>query len=501
MMLKIYQQVYMVSTMYTLGMNEYEVAAYAILIVSIGIYLSRLQSSKKSGILELISGEKAQYKVLALLPQEKTRHLKTPSISTVTFYEGKFPIDQLRNRLREIVTANPYLLGKLVRVTPADVKASTPEHNLCEGVTLIYPRECKNICESDYFRVVTDVDIQASTPYEDLVRRVKPFNVPLGKNAIDRDVPLYQVTLFEIEKDKRYCMMVSLCHTIADGFTFYKLYAMLSTASGTTVTALDATRVLRFAEDTKDNLNFGTALHELPFVLWGSLRNRLLHPRMTTRVYYINQQEVEREKKEFLSQSTATAYSTNNTTATAATFISTNDILTAWFYRFTEVALAFMIANFRGRKPYLSEKIAGNYQGRILFANKEMYKPATIRGSLETFKCPTGQTYSLKQIAQLDLALVTNWASFYSDVQFGQDLKIPNHLQESEQASQYGTGEGAGECRQVLHLPVIDVSDVVLRHCLVVFQARSDLTGVILWTRGIPQQRFDREAILRKTAD
>ena len=38
----------------------------------------------------------------------------TPSINTVTFYEGQAPLAALRERLESVVRANPWLAGRLI---------------------------------------------------------------------------------------------------------------------------------------------------------------------------------------------------------------------------------------------------------------------------------------------------------------------------------------------------------------------------------------------------
>jgi hypothetical protein len=440
--------------------------------------------TKRSKILEMVQGiDCVPHYTLHLLPEERGRHLKTPSISTVTFYQGKSPVTTLRKRIREVISANPFLASRLIGVTSADVRASDKCLGLTTGVTAVYPQAMADTAgDSDHFQLLRNDTLAAGMPYHELVRRVRKYNIPLGKDCVDKGVPLFKVTLFEIEKDAQYCMMVSLSHTIADGHTFYKVYAMLNPSSP--VTSIVTKRVPRFSAETSENLNFGMSLRELPFTLLGTLCNRFLRPPMEARTYYVNTGAVQAEKDAFRACQNTTAGVTksisdmstlSDTSGTSdpktVTFLSTNDVVTAWFLRFSRVTIAFMIANFRSRLPYLADNLGGNYQGRVLFTTEHMYQPATIRASLAKFKCPYGSKLSLSQIATLNLALVTNWASFYSDVQFS------------------GT-------EQLVHLPVIDVGTSALRQCMVLFQARKGVTGVILWTRGIPQKRFDAEAML-----
>lgn len=101
-----------------------------------------------------------------------------------------------------------------------------------------------------------------------------------------------------------------------------------------------------------------------------------------------------------------------------------------------------------------------------------MQRSEQIRASLQHFKPTSGATLTLAQVGQMNLALVTNWATFYTDVEF------------------------CG-CEQVIHLPVIDLSQVALKQGMVVFQANKGMTGVILWTRGIAEPLFERERIIK----
>lgn len=450
---------------------------YALLpIVGVIIILHLQKKTKytfKQSILGNLVEECPTHSVLNLLPEEKKRHLKTPSISTVTFYEGASPRSHVEQRVKAIVSANPFLRCRLVQLTDSEANVLNSRYGTSSGVCAVYPTEYKTSEALECFQFVKDAGVSNARPYAELVQQVKKYNVPLGEVAIDKDLPLFCVTLIEVEENKKYCMMVSLCHTIADGFTFYKLYSMLSTT--TPVTSIDIERVTEFSQELSGNLNFGTAWWELPFVIWGSLCNKYLQPRMQARVCLINNEYVQAEKNTYTATQTKPPHSDNSNNSSAANkpqYLSTNDIVTSWFFRFSDVDLGFMIANFRGRKRYLSETHGGNYQGRILFLRSDMQKPESVRESIVDFRPTSGAIPTIPVIAGMNIALITNWATFYTDVEYPQ-------------------------CKQVIHLPVIDVSDAVLRQCLVIFQANTGTLGVILWTRGIEQSQFDKERILR----
>eukprot|EP01032_Pedospumella_encystans_P029367 gene29367-33164_t len=248
----------------------------------------------------------------------------------------------------------------------------------------------------------------------------------------------------------------------------------------TPITPIATERVHAFSSEMAKNLNFGTSLLELPFVLCGSLYNRFVGPPMQARVFAVSTEDVQQQKQAYASNvsslsSTNSNPPTNEPVAvdiTRTSFLSTNDILTSWFFKFSKIEMGFMIANFRNRHSSLNNTHGGNYQGRILFLPPDMQRPEQIRASLQHFKPTSGVTPTLAQVGRMNLALVTNWATFYTDVEF------------------------CG-CEQVIHLPVIDLSKVALKQGMVVFKANQGVTGVILWTRGIADSLFERERIIK----
>ena len=424
------------------------------------------------------NGGQQSHVIINLLPDEKNRHLNTPSISTLTFYKKQFPIEDLRVRLKELMKTNPFLMARLATIRDMDAVIDPTNGAKLVGVCAIYPSTFSDKDEPDFFRVVKDSSLNSQLPYEDLLRKVSKYDVALGRDAVDKDVPLFRVTLIEIEKGAHYCMMVSLCHTIADGFTFYKIYSMLDHRAP--ITPIATERVHSFSSEMAKNLNFGTSLLELPFVLCGSLYNRFVGPPMQARVFAISTEDVQQQKQAYASNVSTLSYTSSDTTTnepvsvgiTDSSFLSTNDILTSWFFKFSKVEMGFMIANFRNRHSSLNNTHGGNYQGRILFLPPDMQRPEQIRASLQHFKPTSGVSPTLAQVGRMNLALVTNWATFYADVEFR-------------------------GCEQVIHLPVIDLSKVALKQGMVVFQVNKGVTGVILWTRGIPDSLFEREKMIQ----
>ena len=399
--------------------------------------------------------------VVYLLPDEKGRHLQTPSISTITFFDGRLPVKQLRQRLFQTIKANPFLRSRLVHFEPDDMPRNSSGDKPAAGVCAVYPNEIdEEVDDLDCLKLVKNYNLRDNMNYEELIAQMDSYHAPLGVNCIDRDLPLFRVTLIETEQEKRFAMVVSLSHTIADGFTFYKVYAMLNPAAP--LEHIEIRRDFTFVDDMNNNLRFGKGPIQAPCALFGLMCNNHLRGRMKAKIYHVNNEQIESIKK---------AYKDTNPLGTVPAFLSTNDILTSWFFRFTNTDIGFIMANFRNRIARLTNAMGGNYQGRIMYTKCDMQSPALIRRSLENFRSVSNATPSPLTIAQLNVTLVTNWATFYSEVCFD-------------------------HCQQVNHFPIIQVNGSGLRNCMVIYQASADKTGVILWTRGLTQEAFDAEKIL-----
>jgi hypothetical protein len=235
------------------------------------------------------------------------------------------------------------------------------------------------------------------------------------------------------------------------------VYGMLNPSSE--VTAIEVKRAFAHQPDT---VAFLPSWWEIPFITIGVFVNKVFRRVPTARVFEVNTAFVEQQKKMYIEEKKSAATKDNaNVKFVKPSFLSTNDILTQWFFKFTGLSMGFMIVNFRNRIAGLSSSLGGNYQGRVLFLPEDMTRPEYVRMSLEKFRPVVshnkGSTRSVPQLLDMNVGLVTNWASFYSEVAF------PG-------------------CQQALHLPVIDLrSGTPLRHCMVIFQATKTKTAVVLW--------------------
>ena len=151
-------------------------------------------------------------------------------------------------------------------------------------------------------------------------------------------------------------------------------------------------------------------------------------------------------------------------------YVSTNDVCTAAYANFVGPRVLEMAINFRGRLTGVNEADAGNYEGTVVYAAPQDYAtPEAIRMSLTGtgtggirraghLADPTRRESALPGgcgRAFSRLALITNWATFALDLDWG---------------------EG---CGQVLHLPlmrgVIETG--------VLFRPRPQQLALLLFTR------------------
>ena len=161
-------------------------------------------------------GEGEGEQLLKLMPLEQTSLiLGIPSISTVTFFEGRADVAAIKQRVRAILAANPWLSGRLVL---------QQDLYCCYHSTAAAQDDALGSC----FTFSENAAVRSDTPYNKLIKLLGALLVKKGQACVDRDEPLFRVHLIVGEEGKEYALVVSLSHIIGDGSTFYALYGMMS---------------------------------------------------------------------------------------------------------------------------------------------------------------------------------------------------------------------------------------------------------------------------------
>ena len=100
-----------------------------------------------------------------LLEMESSAFMYIDGVTTVTLFDGKVPLEQLKDRLFKVVQASPWLAGKFVR-KKGDKKT----------VQMAYdPLPTKEFVVEKLFDQI-ELDISASEPCDVLIEKLKKTN-------------------------------------------------------------------------------------------------------------------------------------------------------------------------------------------------------------------------------------------------------------------------------------------------------------------------------------
>jgi hypothetical protein len=384
--------------------------------------------------------------VLRLTPLERDAMLTAPCISTITFFNGKVDPETLREKIKKIVIANPWLRYRMMH------------DKIFNQLAAVYSSIVVDPAHddmSDIFEFVSDSTISRTMEYEKLVQSVDKYLVKKGSEAANKeDVTQFKVTLIEIVKDKEYAMVMALSHVIADGRTFYYIYSMLD--SHTKETALTVERKLDFQDCLKQTIGerLTNWLNSKVFV-FGIVGTLLFRKTPKINICSIDQKSVQSMKDDY-SKSPQSSFGSSS-------FISTNDILTSWFFNLCGCQYGIMSVNFRKRFAAYTDLMAGNYGGITLYNRADYSRPEYIRESVSDNRRIRGKSDSVPsfwETLNFNVSCISNWSTWYTDVKLSTD----------------------SEC--VLHLPILQA--VIWRDQCIIFGMPKGKLGVLFTSRNVP---------------
>jgi len=263
---------------------------------------------------------------------------------------------------------------------------------------------------------------------------------------------------------------VSLHHTIADGHTFYKVYGMLGTTA--TIEALDPKRDPQSMNTTMLSSIFGdekVAGFNSPSNVVGSLLRPLLLAPFRSGISY----EIGLLDPNWVTEQKKAAQQT--TVQDGVPFVSTNDVVTSWFLRTFGFSTGMMAVNLRSRVKRLTDAHTGNYEYALHYFPEQFAAPAGIRKPLcANPGLRTSRSDYLSTAGKLfqKLGLVTNWSTFY------QDVELPG-------------------CKHVFHLPVMK-SPPSSGGGLVIFRATKEQLGLyVMINRSMNKAKLHTEAMVK----
>mmetsp|Transcript_8558 Transcript_8558/g.8678 ORF Transcript_8558/g.8678 Transcript_8558/m.8678 type:complete len:444 (+) Transcript_8558:295-1626(+) len=344
--------------------------------------------------------------------------LHADRIVFLTFYRGIPPIEFLRGKVDDILMSNPWLNGHI----------TSSENELY----LNYDKSGRNT--SLCFTVIDVKHLHEGLSYDRIRKIVTDENIlkiKKGQESINNNNILFQVTVLKISNDK-FAILFGFNHVLGDANTLYQLYGMLSSSSQVFSMKLNKPSIElskqmfeRFGMNDSVSVikSFPATCQSLLFSIY-----YMIFPAVKQTIHYINEEYIESQKKKHL---------TSPSNERTADFISTNDIITSWYFKACRVLYGIYMVNARGRMTELNadNTYAGNYGMLITLTPPDYATPALVRQSLKCFRRyvtgdkPLPSAYNL--LLGHRMAGVSNWSAIYQDVQ------LPG-------------------CVQLLHLPITE---------------------------------------------
>lgn len=358
--------------------------------------------------------------VVSLLPFELSMPIMQQQFSTasVTWYKLDGKKDQtlkqvaasLKERLTEILVANPWLGGRIQTRNGAAAIVYTPAESKKQAGTIL----------TVFTR--SDVPVSMDTPYPEASAVLQPTVVPLTYWWVwNWNVPFFRVALVpDRYDDQRFALITSLAHCVGDGKTYYNLHNML--AQNAPIVPLRIQRKHHLHEAMTKTMG-GPAFMgvysqpSLGFiirVIRSVLMAFIFGPPTVVKLFWVNQDWIQEQKKVGLHKPAPDVNNKSN-----PPFLSSNDVLASQFLRTVGCDQALMTVNFRGKIPDCHENDAGNYYNFNPLRWADFSTPVGVRRVVDQLKL--GQRYpSTRPMTSLEhllsttkpVAFFTNWCDF-----------------------------------------------------------------------------------------
>ena len=390
---------------------------------------------------------------VTLLKEEGSMMAYCGAVTTITFFTGPAPVAALRERLALVVAANPWLGGRLVRGKGE------------KRMRLVF--DPAGPLRDDLFSVASPGQYTLQgVSYADIQKVIKGSRLEVvgGVKAVNKGDVQLKVTIVPGESTgsgEQWALIVSISHTIADGYTYYQIYNMLSSSA----------EIKELSPARKDSFSAGLAgavgtaeskIYLSPGFMLNCAATMLFGGAVKSRCVAVDSAKVAAAK--------AAAAQDGD-----SAFVSTNDLLVAGWAKATRAQLLEMPINLRNRLPDIGDGDAGNYEWAIFYQEEDCLRPGLIRKSLKTpgqyRRCgrePPRPLRSGWRLMRARYALITNWATF------AQGLELPG-------------------CEQQLHLPFFKFGEVPCEMAFV-FRATPTQTGVLMLTRKLRGAHLARGA-------
>ena len=355
---------------------------------------------------------------IPLLKDEKAALLYEFGVATVTFYKGDFAAAStaLRAQFSSVVTANPWLAGRLVNAKESG------------GVTLRHPAVVA--ADSSYIdELFTSANaseaaakgfvLAPTKPYAEMMTELyagKKFIVDSGTSLVDKDKPVALLTLAESAPGE-FAMVFSISHGIADGRTYYEVLQMLQ--PGSNIRTLVTKRIMSFTADQRKAFGEKEQAWQ-DGVAAGMIFMGAMMCKKQARCYAFHLDDVKLAEAK-------------KSSAVGVDYVSTNDVLTSAFFNTVQARVAWMGFDCRDKGlPGIDGTLAGNYVTALVLGPEVFETPASMRQMYTP-----GQPYVTAKrklpgcgccCGRGNLAQATNWSGFTGTLVRPADCEMVLHL-------------------------------------------------------------------------
>jgi hypothetical protein len=412
----------------------------------------------------------------------------SPHFHPLVFEEaspGSFNLNSLYDRVALMTKKNPWLTGRL-RLMP-------------QGVQLYYSKNFINCFQS----IPSTTKFQNELSYDQLITLVKPYSVSMGRECIGTNKPLFLVTVLQYKSPqthrKQIILIFSLSPILGDIHTFYQLYEMLDPEIE--VRTMNAQRLDEYSSHVKHFIGRREYnwFHYSMVSKWNPTILKFLSPKPQVFAMYFDSEEWIPMQKDHYQQQRQQQQEQEHSggggggggvdpllSLSSLSFLSTNDLLTSWFFSLCHCDYGFMSINFRNRIQRLDDHFAGNYSERILYRPLDYGHPALIRLSLAAYRrcghrllapaanVPSSSSSSSRRFFSLVPSFASSLPSLWTALQ-NNSCECNNWCQPYRNICLSGV-------MQLLHLPIIvDYEEnLAVKETLLLFRPTYGTVGGIL---------------------
>ena len=310
----------------------------------------------------------------------------------------------LINRVMEILKANPWLCGRLIK------QSIDGEPRIC----LSFTDEITN--PLSFVRTITNDKLFARKDWKNIGEIIAPYLPKKSSLCVETGEQLCKFLIFQNNALTEKALVFSLNHSIGDGYTLYFLWKMLN--ENEDIQTMNVVRDHEFENYVKRDTNFFVYREQTKSitslckgVVGMTMRSigRIVvqKPAPSANIFKVKSDVINQIKSEYKSEDS---------------FVSTNDILNSWIFGSSACNTdnVLMTINMRNRLPEIHEDMAGNYEIVGLLRRPYFESPEIFRERWTGIMCkklsPTGPPSFQDILKHTGCNITTNWATFYHEI-------------------------------------------------------------------------------------